>query len=217
MSTTLAGAGQLSFKATRHTDAGLIMGRDVPEDLKIEVLAQRPNKIVVESVGPDSARSFYADGRTATLVDRKMNFYAIVPMKTTIDGLVAQLDARFGFTPLLADFLVSNPYKGMSKQIKKSSVTGTESVAWTKCYRLALVGELADADLWVGVKDHLPRRLVATFKKHDGSPQLRVNFSSWNLVAAASDKNFVFILPQGAQKIAMISTADSGKAHRKSN
>jgi hypothetical protein len=216
MSATLAAAKQLSFKATRHLDTGLIAGRNVPEDAKVKVLAQRPNKIAAESDGRDSARSFYADGQTATLVDRKMNLYATVPMKTSIDGLVAQLDTRFGFTPPLAEFVISDPYKEMSKQIRKSSVVGTEKISWTECYHLALVGDLADADLWVGVKDHLPRRLIATFKQ-PGQPQVRVSFSGWNLAASTKDQDFAFVPTKGAQKIPMKPIAESGKSKRKTN
>lgn len=217
MSATLSAARQLSFKATRHLDTGLVAGREVPEDAKVKVRVQRPNKIATASGGRDSARSFYADGQTATLVDRKMNLYATVPMKTSIDGLVKRLDTRFGFTPPLAEFVLSDPYKEMSKQIRKSSVVGTGRIGWTECHRLALVGDLADADLWVGVKDHLPRRLIATFKQLDGQPQLRINFSGWNLAATTRDQDFTFVPPKGVQKIYMIPTAEAGKLTRKTS
>ena len=80
-----------------------------------------------------------------------------------------------------------------------------------------LTGDEADAELWVAVSDGLPRKLVATFKNLDGKPQLKVEFSKWNLAAPVTAANFTFTPPKGAQKIDMIPTAKAGKASRKTN
>ena len=72
----------------------------------------------------------------------------------------------------------------------------------TECEHLALAGPEADAELWIGVSDHLLKKLVATFHRK-GNPQLRITFSTWNLAASVTDSDFTFTAPQGAQKIKM--------------
>src|SRR6266487_3425364 len=177
MSTKLAAAQNFSFKATREIDPALLAGRNAPENARIVVTVQRPNKIAADSTSKDGVRHFYADGRSLSLVDVTKNLYSIVPMHRSIDGVVAELDRKYGFTPPLA-------------------------------------GKVADTELWVGVSDQLPRRLIATVKDRPGKPQLKVEFSDWNLTAKVTDKDFAFVPPQGAQKIPMITTAETEAAQK---
>jgi hypothetical protein len=44
---------------------------------------------------------------------------------------------------------------------------------------------------------------VATFKKHPDRPQLKAEFSAWNLAAKTSERDFNFVPPKGAMKIEM--------------
>ena len=67
-----------------------------------------------------------------------------------------------------------------------------------------MTGAIADADLWISTTDRLPRRFVATFKDREGSPQLKIDFSKWNLTAKLDDSLFAFHPPAGAEKIRML-------------
>lgn len=208
MSDTLAGARQFTFKAHRTMDPALVPA-GVLSDVRIEAAIQRPNRLVAHSKGRHDSRQFVFDGRSFTLLDEKNNFYATVPMRTTIDELVEAADEVYGFTLPVAEFVLSNPYKDLRQQAHTISYLGHEKlggflgIGGTECHRLALTGKLADAELWVGVVDHLPRKLVATFKNHPDKPQLKVEFSSWNLAAATPAAGFSFVPPKGAMKIEM--------------
>jgi hypothetical protein len=74
---------------------------------------------------------------------------------------------------------------------------------------------VADADLWISRADYLPRRFVATFKDREGSPQLKIDFSEWNLSAPLDDALFAFTPPAGAEKIIMTSVEDARAADTK--
>ncbi len=74
-----------------------------------------------------------------------------------------------------------------------------------------MTGEIADADVWIAITDHLPRKFVATFKDREGSPQLTVDFSDWNLAATLEESTFVFDPPRDAEKIVM-TTVDEANA-----
>ena len=106
---------------------------------------------------------------------------------------------------------MNDPYQKFATQIQSSVYKGKEAVNGVECDRLAFTGEIADADVWIAIADHLPRRFVATFKDRDGSPQLNVDFSDWNLAATLDESSFVFDPPAGAEKIVMATVDDAVK------
>jgi hypothetical protein len=214
MSAKLAAAHTFSFEATREIDPALLAGRNVAENAHLVVTVQRPDKFAAVSTSKDSVRHFYADGRNLSLADGKMNLYATVPMHTSIDGLVADIDRIYGFTPPLAEIALSDVYQDIRRKAESVSYLGQGSYAGgflglggVACHRLVLTGKFVDAELWLGVGDQLPRRLIVTVKNHPGKPALKVDFSDWNLAARVTEQDFVFVPPRGARKIPMITTA----------
>jgi hypothetical protein len=71
-------------------------------------------------------------------------------------------------------------------------------------HHLTLGGDVADSELWIGTADLLPRKLVATFKNRESSPQFQADVSSWNLGSSLADKIFAFAAPKDAEKIEMV-------------
>lgn len=218
MSAKIGGTRQFSFTARRELDASLTEEGVLPQSANIKVSVLRPDKVMASSASKNDVRRIIADGQRLTLLDEKKNLYATVPMRTSIDGLVVRLDELYGFTPPLADFVVSDPYKGIMQQAHTASYlgratyhTGFLGIAGVECHRIALAGKIADAELWVGVADQLPRKLTATFKDRPGNPQLKIEFSDWNPAAKVTAQDFVFVPPKGAQKITMRTTAEMQK------
>jgi len=212
---TLAHARTLTFKATRQLDAALAVGGSVAESASIEVWVSRPQMIRARSTSEAGARVFYADGQHVSLIDEGMKVYATAPLPGTIDDVVNALDERYGFTPPLAEFVLNDPSKKFATQIQSSQYKGSEAVNGVECNHIALTGEVADADLWISIADHLPRRLVATFKDREGSPQLKVDFSDWNLTPSLEASLFVFDPPKDAYKIAMRTSDDANAGDAK--
>jgi hypothetical protein len=221
MSDRLAASKSFSFQATREIDAALLQGRDIAEKATVFAAVQRPNKLAARSVSKGDVRRFIADGKTLTLFDENRNHYAVVPMRTTLDGLVEQVDKQYGFTPPLAEFALSNPYQDFRRQSKTITYLGRGKtnegflgMFGVECHRLWLAGKVADAELWIGVGDLLPRKMTATFHR-EGNPQVRVAFSNWNLAATTQASEFIFTPPKGAQKIEMWTTAKMQSAGKR--
>jgi hypothetical protein len=212
MSDTLARARHLTFKATRHLDAALVDGTARAESADIEVWVSRPRMLRARSTSAAAIRGFYTDGTRVSLLDESMNLYASEPLSGTIDEVFDVLDERYGFTPPLAEFILNDPYRKLSTLIQNSAFAGTERLNGEECDHLTLTGEVADADLWISRTDYLPRRFVATFKDREGSPQLKIDFSEWNLSPALDDALFAFTPPAGAEKIIMTSVEDAHAA-----
>ena len=211
MSAKLAAAKSFTFEATREIDPGLLEGISAPTKANVSAAVQRPNKLTATAKSRLGTRSFIFDGSSLVLLDEKNNLYAKVPMRTSIDGLVDQIDVNYGFVPPLAEFALSNPYKELRGQAQSVTYLGHEKtkegflgLGGVECHRIWLAGKEADAELWIGVNDQLPRKLTASFHR-EGKPQVHISFSKWNLAAPAAD--FTFNPPKGSQQIEMWSTA----------
>jgi hypothetical protein len=212
---TLAHARQLTFRATRQLDPALVIGGSVAESSEIEVWVLRPAMIRARSVSDAGVRILYADGQRVSLIDEALNVYATAPLAGTIDEMVAALDARYGFTPPLAEFILNDPYTKLGTQIQTSQYKGREAIKGVDCDRVTLTGEIADADVWISTQDHVPLRFVATFKDREGSPQLNVEFSNWNLAASLDESMFVFDPPKDADQITMATVDDASASDAK--
>jgi hypothetical protein len=207
MSEKLAHAKRLSFKVDRKLDAALVEGRNIPENSQIEISVSRPGKFLAKSDSRDNVRQFVFDGQNLSVYDETMKLYATVPAPGTIDEVVAKINERYGFTPPLAEFILSDPYGALSPRIKSQAYKGTEAVGGVDCHHLSLGGEMVDSELWIGIADLLPHKLVATFKDREGGPQLQADFSDWNLAATLDDKFFTFVAPQDAERVEMVTEA----------
>lgn len=218
MSAKLAASKSFTFEATREIDPGLLEGISVPTKAAVSAAVQRPNKLAATAKSSLGTRRFIFDGSSLVLLDEKNNHYAKVPMRTNIDGLVDEIDAKYGFVPPLAEFALSDPYKDFKRQARSLTYLGRGKtregflgLGGVECHRIWLAGKEADAELWIGVNDQLPRKLTATFHR-EGKPQVRVSFSKWNLAAPAAD--FTFNPPKGSQQIEMWTTAKMNSARK---
>lgn len=209
----LAAAKQFSFKAHRFIDAALAPGNEVPQDANVQVTVERPNKAMAVAVSKQGEKRLYFDGKTFTLFDATMRLYTTVPAHTSIDGMVDEIDREYGFTPPLAEFALSDPYKEFRRQARTVTYLGAGSyssgflgLGTVKYHSLKLSGNDVEAELWIGADDHLIKKLVATFVDRPGKPQIKIEFSDWNLAAGVTEADFTFAAPKGAMKIPMRKT-----------
>ena len=207
MSDALAQAKKVSFKVHRTLDAALVADSILAENAQIEISASRPGKFQAKSDSKEGVRRIFFDGQKLSIYDETMKLYATVPVSGTIDDAVAKIDTEYGFTPPLAEFILSDPYKALSQHIKSKAYKGKENIAGVECHHLSLSGDVADSELWIGSADLLPRKLVATFKNREGSPKLQADFSNWNLAPTLDDKLFAFVAPKDGENIDMITEA----------
>ena len=218
MSDALADARQFSFKGSRTIGASLAASRNLQQTSDFEVTVARPNRVIGTSSNSNGARKLYFDGLALTLFDAKENTYATVPLDATLDELPAQLAKTYGMLPPLADFILSNPYKDMKRRSASVSFIGSDSVGTppVKSHHLRLAGTVADADLWIGIDDHLPRKLTATVKSGaDAGVAVTIEFAEWNLKAPVNSAMFMFVPPKDALPIPMMTTAEMQAAAAK--
>lgn len=210
MSETLSSAPQFSFRGTRELSAVATNLSKLQTSSEFEVTVRRPNKLVAVSTSKEGVRRMVFDGAAFTLYDGRSNMYASVAMPLSLDALPAELASVYGFLPPMADFVLSDPYADMRRRTRKISFVGKEAVGTVETYRLALSGSLADAQLWIGVADHLPRKMTATVRAGpDAGTSMVIEFQTWDLLAPVGESTFGFAPPKDALKIPMIKRADT--------
>lgn len=209
MGAKLAAADQFTIRAKRSIDAALIEGRDVPESAEVSISVKRPSKFAGTLVGKDAERRVYYDGKTLSMFAVKKKLYATVPAPDTIDGLMAKVEEKFGFSPPVAEFIAADPYREMLKGALVGKYLGEVDLAGKKCHHLAFKEELLDWDLWVSADDHLPVKFVITATAIEGRPKVEMEFAEFNLDATLPDELFEFKPPHDARKIEMLTAEET--------
>ena len=204
MSDKLASAQQFTFEARRTLDPALVAGRRIKTSATIQGAVARPDRFAGISTGGGATQKFFYDGKNVTLYDAGPNHYATVPGESTIDRMVDQIVDRWGFHPPMTDLIVSDPYASLSRRATSGKLVGDEYANGVKCHRVAVTQDAVDFDIWISVKDQLPRRMVVTFKNFEGNPQSRVEIKRWNLNPKLSSSQFNFTPPKNAQEIEMV-------------
>lgn len=222
MSAKLAAAKAFTFEAHRHSHGVVIPGEAAPEDVQISVAVKRPDGFVARAKGRSDTREIIFNGRTLTVFDATHRFYATAPLRTSIDGMLAALETDYGFRPPLAELASSDIRGDIRHRVQAVKYLGTErlpagflGLRGVECHRLQLAGKAVDAELWVGVADQLPRKLVVTLKQHGGQPRLTATIDQWNLAPQLAASEFQFQPSAGAKRVPLKTKAEFQRTAKK--
>lgn len=213
MSTRLAAAKQYRFTVSRTMPKKVAQAMNQQTKAKIEIAVARPDKLSARiTYNGVTEREMFFDGRTFTVVDGVNHFYSPASLRGSVDAAAGQLDKIFGFRPPLVEFAVSNPYREIKSRVEAVSYLGQDTVRQggrvVQCHRIGLRGNLADAELWLGAEDSLPRRLKATRSNSGGKDLLMdMNFVTWDFNPQASA--FSYRPPANFDKIPMITLTEA--------
>ena len=218
MSTRLASAKNYRFTASNTISKEVAEAQHQQPKNEVAVVVSRPDKLDAKiSHQGTVAREMIYDGSTFTVVDGIDNFYSKAAHRGTLDTAVAQMTKIYGFQPPLAEFILSDPYRDIKHRVQAVTYLGKgevrEAGGVVQCHRIGLTGQLADAELWLGIADNLPRRLKATRSNSGGKDLLvDVDFLTWDLNPQVSGSAFRHQAPAGAVEIPMITVAEASAA-----
>lgn len=215
MSTRLASAKNYRFTASNTINKEVAEATHQQPKNDVEVIVSRPAKFdATISQKGKVAREMVYDGTTFTVVDGINNFYSKAVHRGTLDTAVSQMTKVYGFQPPLASFLVSDPYRDLKHRTTGVTYLGKGTVreggGAFQCHRIGLHGTYADAELWLGVTDSLPRRLKATKTGSAGADLLLdVDFLTWDMNPQADAMVFRHQPAPGATEIPMITLEEA--------
>src|SRR5215468_12178013 len=168
----IGSAQEFTFHADVTFDHVLPSGQKLLFSAAEGVMLQRPGRLYIEWNGDLGARQFWYDGKSVTLFDPAMPFYASEAAPPELDTMLAQLLPKLNFIPPLADLLYRDPYKAVRGNIEYGFDLGQADVNGRNCRALAFVAKDIDWQIWIeNGPQPTPCKLVITYKNQPSQPQ----------------------------------------------
>jgi hypothetical protein len=207
----IGSAEHLTFQADVAFDHVLPTGQKLQFIATQDVALQRTNGVYIEWSSDLGGRQFWYNGKTITLYDPQTAFYGSDTAPPNIDLMLDKLITQLGFTPPLADFLYSDPYKNLRGNIQYGFTTADAEINGRTCRGLAFVEKHIDWQIWVDTGPQLvPCKLVITYKNNPSLPQFSAVFINWDFNPRIAASTFTPDLPADAQAIPfMTATANA--------
>jgi len=185
MSVRLAEARTLAFTAIATYESPSRFGPALAYTTTSDVAVQRPNKLRVVTPGDGPPQQFFYDGASVTAYAPGENLVATASATGTIDDVLRhayhEADIYFPFT----DVIVADPYADLADGLKVAFYAGQSDVVdGTTTDIVVIANERIFAQLWIGAKDRLPRRVRATFLDDPARLRHEVALSRWQVNAA---------------------------------
>jgi hypothetical protein len=175
---------------------------------RIEISVQRPNKFYALQPSGDQTIEIAFDGSTLCVMHPQMKNHAIERLKAaSIEQFADAVDQRFGFRPPVTELLAKDVSSQLFVNATSARVTGKGWVGLTQCDRLRIEQPGMTADLWIGIKDKLPRRMLLTFQSKQGQSTWDIRLSRWELDAPVDASLFSKRPAADSMKIKMLKSS----------
>jgi len=186
-------------KTTRDTvlDDGLL----VQKDGKVDILAQFPSHLRVDSESPDQARLYLYDGKNFTLYGKRIGYYATVAAPPTVGPLAEMLADKYDIELPLEDLFWWGTERVNSAAITAAEDAGPSDVEGTTCQHYVYRQEGVDWQIWIQLGDYpLPLKQVITTTSDESRPQYSAIYT-WDLAPSFNEAAFTFDPPPDARRI----------------
>ena len=201
MSEALNNAGPYRFHAEINFDDVLISGQKLQYAGAVDVRVRHPDGIFVDYRDDLSAKRFWYDGKTGTLLDVYKDVYSTADLPGNIDAAIDQLQERYSLALPLGDLISSDVFAVIDGHALAWGYIGVNDVEGTAAHHIAIVGEKADLQVWIQKEGRpLPLKIVVTYKNVPMAPQYQAVLMDWEFGAKVAGGSFEPDLPEGAQK-----------------
>jgi hypothetical protein len=202
MSDFLAAQKSISFDVESTLEVVTTEGQRLALASSGAVEISRPDKIRFERKGGFADIEAVFDGTTLSLLGRNLNLYAQVSAPGSIDQLIDVMRDKYGRPLPAADLLMSDSYKQLMSDVKDVKYLGFGVILGQMCEHVAMRAEDVDVQLWIaeGEKPY-PCRYTITSRTVPGEPQYSIDIWNWKSSTEASNADFTFTPPAGAQSV----------------
>jgi hypothetical protein len=202
MSDKLASSKSFTYHSNSFIEMQAITGQFLTFFVDAEVALRRPDKLRVNVSGDVSSFHLHFDGAKVTAYDPQKNLYAVSNPLKTIDEMVDFVLNKAQINFPSADFMYSDPYAVMTKNLTHAIVVGPSMVNGVPCEHFAYMESGINWEIWIeNGKKALPLRLAMTYKQVANFPRFLVEYTDWNLNPKLSADTFVFKIPAKAKQI----------------
>lgn len=204
VSAKLGGAQTLQVEAEHRLDPKLGLGLRIDHG-DVELAVKRPNQFYAIQPAGNETREIAFDGHFLCVMHPGLKHHALEPLEAdSVAQFADQLDARFGFRPPMADLMGDDVSKDLLIHVTSAQLLGQEHIGWARCEHLRLEQEGMTTDLWVGVEDQLPHRMLTTVTDIPGHPTWDIRFSKWKLNEPLDESLFSKRPAPDSQKVTML-------------
>ena len=180
-------ATTFSVHVEKQFDVVMLDGAMVLYSGALDILAERAGALHIDYGDDLSAKELWYDGTTLTLIDHLHNVYAQVPAEGRVATMLVELDERYGLQLPLSPLLSAGIADDFEDHVQSASYLGIHDAEGEPCHHVLFRGTSVDLQAWITIGEKpLLRKMVATFREIDGSPQQTLIFSDWNLCMAIS-------------------------------
>ncbi|MGL4502643.1 MAG: DUF2092 domain-containing protein [Planktothrix sp.] len=186
-------------------DELLAIGSKVQYSANQKLLVAKPNRLRSDYVGDERTTTFYYDGRNFTLQAPNLGFYNTKPAPETLDGVLDQIESKYGITLPMSNLYASNPCGDLKAEAQNSFFVGNDLVGNEETYHILLQGENRDFQFWISQNEPpLLKKAMITYKDLPGQPQYTAILSNWNFQPKLSTDAFTFIPAKNDVKVDFI-------------
>jgi hypothetical protein len=203
MSATLASAKSFTYRSNNFMEVQAeATGQFLTFFVDTEVALQRPNKLRVNVSGDVPGFQFYFDGTQVSAFDPQKNVHSVSGPIATIDEMLDFVTTKAHINFPSADFMYSNPYAVMTKNLTHAIVVGPSMVNGVPCEHFAFMEPALNWEIWIeNGKRALPLRMAMTYKQIPNFPRFMIEYKDWNLNPKLSAATFVFKAPANSKQI----------------
>ena len=203
MSEKLASAKAFTYRSNNFMEVQAeATGQFLTFFVETEVALQRPNKLRVNVFGDVPSFQFYFDGFKVTAFDPQKNVHSVSEPIVTIDEMLEFVTSKAHINFPSADFMYSNPYAVMTKNLTHAIVVGPSMVNGVPCEHFAYMEPGLNWEIWIeNGKRALPLRLAMTYKQVPNFPRFMIEYKDWNLDPKLKADIFVFKAPANSKQI----------------
>lgn len=182
MSSKLASAQTLSFTAVVGYEFPSRLGPPIVYTTRYDVAMQRPDRLLVLTLGDGPMSEFYYDGKQMIAFAPTEGLAAVADAPPTVEAMLRTAYQSAAIYFPFTDLLLPDPYAVFAKEAKLAFVVGPSGiVGGVKTDMLVWANNEVFLQIWIGAEDKLPRRVRAIFR--DDPMRLRhdMELSNWQL------------------------------------
>jgi hypothetical protein len=196
---------QFSFRAEVTNDQVYHEGKKLQYGIDLKTFVRRPDRLLVNAEGDLVNKEFFFNGKTITLYDKTDKVYASMDVPPSIEDALDKAQKEFGLRVALTDLASPLLWEHISKRFEHSLHVGMHKVRGVRCHHLAFDRDDLEFQVWVDAGDKpLPKKIIFTLKKLEGSPQWTAYLSDWNTPVMLKESLFDFVVPPGVHKIKFV-------------
>ncbi|MDQ0313953.1 DUF2092 domain-containing protein [Amorphus orientalis] len=182
MSDYIGGLSSFEFEAATLFDEPAVSGTPDKRASAFHLAVKRPNKLAMTATFDDgSERKLWFDGTTVTLANVSAKTYIELPFDGDIDGLVDAVESRLSMVVPPLAFAISDPFARLEENAIAADFIGERTLGdeTTRVVRIETVDTVRQ--FWIADGDApLPERLVTTYIRETGHPEMVTNFRSFS-------------------------------------